>query len=142
MEKNKIGGFHVFIIVIASWLFVYSLGKIILFAFGGGQELYLIGTSTSVFNWLNAITGAIAAVILFTSEIKHIKNASWYNIFLAAIIIFILNNLITLTDSIIKIIQSGTDYYSAFSISQDIFAVGFWIFSAWFTKRNIDTKAQ
>ena len=140
MEKNKISGFHTFIIVIASALFVYSLGKIILFAFGRGSELYLISTSTSVFDWLNAITGAVAAIVLFTSEIKHIKNKSWYNLFLAAIIIFILNNLTTLTDSIMTIIQARTDYFNAFSISQDIFAIGFWIFSAWFTKKDIDAK--
>ena len=140
VEKKRVGGFHIFLIVIASSIFVFSLGKIILFALGGEEGLYLISTSTNIFGWLNAITGTIAAIVLFTSEIKHIKNTLWYPIFLVGIIIFILNNTITLIDSIIQIIQDEANYFNALKISQDIFAIGFWVFTAWFAKRELNEK--
>jgi hypothetical protein len=141
MEENsttkKIGGFHIFIIVIASLIFIGSLLKLISFGLGQDYYSYAFGEPTLI-DWLVAVSGLLAAIILFVSEIKHMVNNSWYGLFLASMIIFILNNLLTLGQGIFEVVKGNSEYLSTLFISQDVFAILFWIFAAWFAKRNIN----
>ena len=137
MVKNK--GFHIFLSILAASIFIFSLGKIIYYI-SGGQDFFF--AEPNIFDWINSLTGALAAIILFTAEIKHIKNKEWYTLFFVAIIIFILNNIVTITDGVREIIQLGGSIYTTTSLSFDIFAIGFWIFSAWFSKRELNPQTQ
>ena len=138
VENKKIGDFHVFILVIASLMFIYSLAGLISLTLGQvGIFSYFI--SSDIFGWIDVITGTIGSIFLFVGEIRHIKNTSWYALFLVGTLIFVLNNVVSLTDTFIQIVQVGSNGVDTYSISMDIFNVGFWIFSAWFAKRGIDS---
>lgn len=134
-EKKKIGEFHVFIIVLASLVFISSLANIISLLIGQGSLLSYFGSSNLLFRWLDSITGIIASIVLFIAEIKHIKNVSWYPLFFVGAIIFVVNNTISLVDNFLQIAK-GTGYMDSYLVALNIFHIGFWIFSAWFASRD------